>query len=94
LLIDQFALAKLTSEQRSAWQQRLSDRYLLTIYTSTQAPQFDETMAVIRDRGDALHWTPLAAGPLSEDAWRTIDTMLKSGTSSASKTFSLEEDMG
>jgi hypothetical protein len=94
LLIDQFALAKLTSEQRSAWQQRLSDRYLLTIYTSTQSPQFDETMAVVRDRGDTLHWTPLAAGPLSEDAWRTIDDVLKSGSSSVSKTFSLEEDMG
>ena len=83
LLIDQRSFRKLPWERREEWQERIVDRYLIYVYDHAASTPFGESLALVRDRADALHEIPIPTEGLSEEDLQRIKRLLKSGAQRA-----------
>jgi len=94
LLLDRRILAALSEPSRLLWLDRLSDRYVAIVYPTAMEPKYAETLALVRDRADAIHSLTIPAGGLGPEPLKTIDALMRSGEKARAGAAALDEDMG
>ena len=94
LLLDRRLLSRLSGPRRSFWLERLSAGHLGLVYRPATEPEANETIALVRDRADAMHWLPIPTSGLGPEQLTKVSALMKSGEKASAKAAAVDEDMG